>query len=68
MSFLSVQVDKQYHQVVAPFFKEHPVAGWPTDSEQQFRLYTWATAVVSAYSFTLGEDRFQGMVSGVPPN
>ena len=60
-----MQVEQQYAKVVAPFLQKHRMPGWPQQGVQQRRLYTWATAIVSSYSFTLGEDRFQGMVSRI---
>ena len=39
------------------------VAGFPSDSEGRYQLYLWATAIVCSYSFSLGEDSFQAMVS-----
>ena len=63
MVCMGIQVEDYYSTIVLPFMKNHFVAGFPRDTQQQHQLYLWATAVVSAYSFTLGEDKFQAMVS-----
>ena len=62
MVCMGVQVEDHYSTIVLPFMKNHFVAGFPRETQQQHQLYLWATAVVSAYSFTLGEDKFQAMV------
>ena len=48
--------------VVLPFITKHPehfrTAGAGRESALH-ALYRWATAVVSAYSFELGDDKYQ---------
>ena len=57
-----LQVEKQFRKVVLPFINTQKSSKWPASEQQKYDLYRWATAVVSAYSFTLGEDKFQAMV------
>ena len=57
-----LQVEEQFKGVVLPFIHRQKRLKWPEHEQQQYALYRWATAVVSAYSFTLGEDKFQAMV------
>ena len=57
-------MEELFNTVVKPFCAEGHIPYLPQNSvHEQRRLYLWATAVVSAYSFTLGEDKFQAMVS-----
>ncbi|KAL3144369.1 hypothetical protein ABBQ32_004124 [Trebouxia sp. C0010 RCD-2024] len=57
------QVEELFDTVVKPFCSKGHVPEWQDKTkQQQWWLYLWATAVVSAYSFTLGEDKFQAMV------
>ena len=47
-----------WSEVVAPFITENPALGLPLEDEGK-ALYMWATAVVSSYSFMLGDDKYQ---------
>ena len=58
-----LQVQKLYSAHVLPFLLKHSISHLPEDADQRYQLYLWATAVVSGYSFSLGEDKFQAMVS-----
>ena len=61
---VACKVEDIFVDIVKPFCKKHKVASWPQKSdEEQYELYLWATAAVSAYSFTLGDDKIQAMVS-----
>lgn len=55
------QVDFWFSKIVKPFTKQHPHLMFPTGRDMK-SIYMWASAVVSGYSFTLGEDCFLGMV------
>ena len=51
-----LQVKGQFDKVIAPFLGQHASAvPWPPGRSQRWQLYLWATAVVSAYAFKLGE-------------
>ena len=52
------QLEHLWKEVVQPFIAENPVLGLPSD-EAGKKLYLWATAVVSSYSFMLGDDKYQ---------
>ncbi len=56
------QVQERYARIVQPFLRAHPQQGLPPDAPSTHAAYRWATAVVSAYSFTLGDDSYQAMV------
>ena len=58
-----LQVQKLYNAHVLPFMLQHSITHLTEDADQRYQLYLWATAVVSGYSFSLGEDKFQAMVS-----
>eukprot|EP00884_Botryococcus_braunii_P011872 jgi/Botrbrau1/20686/Bobra.0058s0016.1 len=55
------RVEHHWREVVQPFLIRHPRCGVPPD-QLGWQLYRWATAVVAAYSFSLGDDQLQGMV------
>lgn len=55
------RMDHHWKKVVRPFLIRHPDLGILPDQASR-NLYRWATAVISAYSFTLGDDRLQAMV------
>ena len=48
--------------MVRPFLERHPQRGLPLHTAKTRSVYQWATAVVSAYSFTIGTEKFQAMV------
>ncbi|EIE21805.1 SET domain-containing protein, partial [Coccomyxa subellipsoidea C-169] len=52
----------KFNSVVLPFLQSNAHLKLPHNAASTRRLYVWATAMVSAYSFTIGEDRFQAMV------
>lgn len=43
--------------MVQPFLQCNPHLKLPHDAPSTHSLYMWATAVVSAYSFTVGDDK-----------
>jgi hypothetical protein len=45
--------------MVLPFFQDVPLPGIDEDEESLRKLFLWATAIVSAYSFELGENKLQ---------
>ena len=49
-----------FDRVVHPFLERHPQPG--LHANRAYSAYLWALAMVSAYSFTIGADRFQAMV------
>ena len=49
-----------FDRVVHPFLERHPQPGLQAD--MAYSVYLWALAIVSAYSFTIGADKFQAMV------
>lgn len=56
-------VEARFEAAVAPFLAQHGAAlGSAMPPAEARRLYLWATGVVSGYSFTLGDDKLQGMV------
>ena len=60
-------MDDLFVKVVKPFCAKGRMPSVQRKNVLQWQqLYLWATAVVSAYSFTLGEDKFQAMVSHHP--
>ena len=66
---LHVQVDELYDSIIRPFCAEGHIPKWQDKLEEERRaLYLWAMALVSAYSFSLGEDKFQAMVSPSLPS
>lgn len=56
-SACAVQVEEKFLSVVQPFLKQHAHLKLPPDAPSTYSLYLWATAVASAYSFTIGDDR-----------
>ena len=52
-----LQVEEKFRTVVQPFLKSNARLGLPHDAASTHSLYLWATAMVSAYSFTIGDDR-----------
>lgn len=49
-----------FREVVEPWFSEAPGVQAPAGGEDAlWNLYGWATAVVAAYSFELGDQRLQ---------
>ncbi len=52
------QVDHMWGELVLPFILENPKLGLPKGGKGK-QLYKWATAVVSSYSFMLGDDKYQ---------
>lgn len=58
----AAQVRERYDRAVAPFLRARPQRGLPPGEPATYAAYLWATAVVSAYSFTIGDDAFQAMV------
>ncbi|KAG1675758.1 hypothetical protein FOA52_012414 [Chlamydomonas sp. UWO 241] len=55
------RVDDLWTEVAESFARENPKLKIPM-GEKGRQLYRWATAVVSSYSFMLGDDRYQGLV------
>jgi len=53
----AVQVEENFLSVVQAFLKQHAHLKLPPDAPSTYSLYLWATAVASAYSFTIGDDR-----------
>ena len=56
------QVDEIERDVVLPFMAQHPEHFRSPGAGREaglHALYRWATAVVSAYSFELGDDKYQ---------
>jgi hypothetical protein len=54
-------VEQHWKEVVRPFLRANPHCG-VRGNREGWRLYMWATAIVSAYSFTVGDDKVHGMV------
>ena len=54
-----VQVAQRYASTVAPFLKSCPQTAdiLPPGDVGTQALYLWATAMISSYSFTIGDDR-----------
>ena len=50
----AAQVRERFDRHVAPFLHGHPQQGLPPGALATYAAYMWATAVVSAYSFTIG--------------
>jgi hypothetical protein len=59
------KVEELYDEVIAPFLKRCPQLGLAPGSPDTHSLYLWATAVVSAYSFTVGDDRSCSIISSI---
>ncbi|GAX84660.1 hypothetical protein CEUSTIGMA_g12081.t1 [Chlamydomonas eustigma] len=55
------RVKELWAEIAEPFISENPDIELPTGAEG-LSLYKWATAVVSSYSFMLGDDHYQAMV------
>jgi hypothetical protein len=59
---MGLQVDELWREEALPFVTEHPKHFRTPpggDIVDMHGLYLWATAMVAAYSFELGEDKFQ---------
>ncbi|BDA47006.1 probable N-lysine methyltransferase setd6 at N-terminal half [Coccomyxa sp. Obi] len=56
------QIERKFREVVQPFLQRNAHLKLPHNAPSTYSLYLWATAVVSAYSFTIGDDRYQAMV------
>ena len=54
-----LQVAQRYAAIVAPFLKSCPRTAvlLPPGNESTQALYMWATAIISSYSFSVGDDR-----------
>eukprot|EP00891_Asterochloris_glomerata_P007744 jgi/Astpho2/7744/fgenesh1_pg.00116_%23_12_t len=62
------QVKEKFEEVIAPFLQQYASAvPWPPSRSQSWQLYLWATAVVSAYAFMLGDDQYQAMAASLTP-
>ena len=64
---LSLQVDLTWTEVAQPFASQHSLHfGGPEMNLR--RRFDWATAIVAAYSFELGDDKFQvdELAAGLP--
>eukprot|EP00798_Chlamydomonas_sp_ICE-L_P007308 gene7308-426_t len=51
-------MEHMWKEVISQFLDENPKLGLRADKEGK-KLYMWATAVVSSYSFMLGDDKYQ---------
>jgi hypothetical protein len=55
---LSLQVDIAWTEVAQPFVSQHSQHFGGLEANWR-RRFDWATAIVAAYSFELGDDKFQ---------
>lgn len=64
---LSLQVEITWTEVVQPFVSQHSQHFGGAEMNWR-RRFDWATAIVAAYSFELGDDKFQvnQLAAGVP--
>jgi hypothetical protein len=53
-----LQVEEHWQRIAVPFIQGHP-RRFGASPAALHGLYLWATAIVSAYSFTLGDDEYQ---------
>ena len=53
-----LQVDTSWRDAAQPFVSQHSQHFGSAQSDWR-RCFEWATAVVAAYSFELGDDKFQ---------
>ena len=53
---------ERYDRCIAPFLRKHPQQGLPPGAPGTYAAYLWATAIVSSYSFEIGDDGYQALV------
>lgn len=58
------QVDSAWEEVAQPFVAQHSQHFGAAESDWR-RCFEWATAIVAAYSFELGDDKYQVRVQFV---